>query len=69
MCAAVACGLHASLAEAAKNMVHTKQSFTPDPRRQQFYNAFYTRVYDGLYDSLAERIRAAIDLIQKHEMV
>jgi len=69
MCAAVACGLHASLAEAAKNMVHTKQSFAPDPRRQQFYNAFYTQVYDGLYDSLAERIRAAIDLIQEHEMV
>lgn len=64
MCASVGVGVHPSLNEAVRSMVHIKEKFTPDSRIHSFYEAFYRKVYDGLYDNLVDKMKTATHLIR-----
>jgi sugar (pentulose or hexulose) kinase len=48
ICVAVAAGLYGSFADAVKNMIAERDSFTPDPKRHAVYQKINTQAYRDL---------------------
>ena len=61
ICGAVGSGIYKNFDEAVKGMVHVRDSFTPDPDRNEFYEALIKNVYSKVRPITDEIYKAEYD--------
>lgn len=62
ICAAVGVGFYKTPARAVKNMVHTDESYYPDPDRKKTYDQLYHEVYSKFYDKVIGLMKKAREI-------